>query len=100
MAGQMNVEEIRRTLHEHLPAFAEKYSINSLGLFGSYLRNEQTSKSDLDILVSFTDIPSLFTFIELENHLTDLLGIKVDLVMRDALKPRIGERILREVVPV
>jgi predicted nucleotidyltransferase len=42
----------------------------------------------------------LLRFIELENELSDELGVKVDLVMREALKPRIGERILEEVVPV
>jgi predicted nucleotidyltransferase len=45
-------------------------------------------------------MPGLLKFIELENYLTDLLGIKVDLVMQENLKPRIGKRILREVVPV
>ena len=97
---KMNAERIRATLHAHMPVLAEEYHVSSLGIFGSYLRNEQTSKSDLDILVSFAETPSLLRFIKLENYLTDLLHIKVDLVMRDALKPKIGERILREVVPV
>ena len=100
MPESTGAERIRLKLHAHLPILAEKYHVSSLGLFGSYLREEQTSKSDLDILVSFTETPSLLKFIELENHLTDLLDIKVDLVMRDALKPKIGERILREVVPI
>ena len=93
-------EDIINLLRENRQDLESKYHVSALGLFGSYLREEQTEESDLDILVSFAETPSLLTFIELENYLTDLLNIKVDLVMRDALKPKIGERILREVVPV
>jgi len=50
--------------------------------------------------VEFRETPGLLKFIELENYLTDILGVKVDLVMRDALKPRIGQRILEEVESV
>jgi predicted nucleotidyltransferase len=45
-------------------------------------------------------VPSLLTFVNLQNYLSDLLGVPVDLVMREALKPRIGERILAEVKPI
>jgi predicted nucleotidyltransferase len=55
---------------------------------------------DLDILVTFDEPLGLLRYIELENELSDLLGVRVDLVMRDALKPAIGEHVLREVVPV
>ena len=58
-----------------------RYRVASLALFGSYVRRENKSDSDLDVLVSFTDPPGLVRFIQLENELTDLLGIKVDLVM-------------------
>jgi predicted nucleotidyltransferase len=92
--------DIREKLHQQLPILAERYRVKSLGLFGSYVRNEQDEGSDLDLLVTFDATPSLLKFIELENYLTDYLGIKVDLVMQDALKPRIGERILSEAVSV
>jgi len=69
-------------------------------VFGSYVRSEQNMNSDLDLLVTFKEIPSLLTFIAIENYLSDLLGIKVDLVMKDSLKPKIGQRILREAIPV
>jgi len=88
------------TLRQHLPELAEKYRVRSLEVFGSYVRNEQTPDSDLDVLVTFDKAPGLFQFIELENFLSDALGIKVDLVMKSALKPRIGPNILREAVPV
>ena len=90
----------KRILRAHLPALREHYSIASLGVFGSYVRGDQKKKSDLDLLVEFERAPSLFRYLELEDHLSELVGIKVDLVMKKTLKPHIGRRILAEVVPV
>jgi hypothetical protein len=87
-------------LRQQIPSLAERYGVRSLGVFGSYVRHEQTSASDIDLLVTFDDTPSLLKFIELENYLTDLLGIQVDLVMEDALKPTLGQAIMNEVVMV
>ncbi len=86
-------------LPRQLPSLAERYRVRSLGVFGSYVRHEQHPGSDVDILVSFDRPSSLLRFIELENELTDLLGVEVDLVMQDVLKLAIGRRILEEVVP-
>ncbi|OGK36801.1 hypothetical protein A3F03_01770 [Candidatus Roizmanbacteria bacterium RIFCSPHIGHO2_12_FULL_41_11] len=83
-----------------LPFLVKQYHIKSLGVFGSYVQNKQSSRSDLDLLVEFSKTPGLLKFIELENRLTDLLGIRVDLVMKDTLKPVIGKHILREVISV
>lgn len=88
------------TLRGLLPQLTEQYRVESLGIFGSYIRHEHDSDSDLDLLVTFHEVPGLLKFLELENYLTDLLGVKVDLVMRSALKPRIAKRILDEVVPI
>jgi hypothetical protein len=87
-------------LRQNLPFLGERYQVESLGVFGSYVRNVQRVDSDLDLLVTFRRPPSLLQFIELENYLSDLLGVKVDLVMKDTLKHRIGKRILREVMPL
>jgi uncharacterized protein len=87
-------------LRKHLPTLTAQYRIKSLSLFGSYVRKEQKPTSDLDILVEFDEAPSLFEFIRLEHRLSDLLRVRVDLVMKDSLKPAIGKRILREVIPV
>ena len=100
MPNQANFTQLMQVLQEQLPLLAEQYRVESLGVFGSYVRNEQSSDSDLDLLVTFHEPLSLLRFIELENYLSDLLGVKVDLVMKDALKPRIGQRILNEVVTV
>jgi predicted nucleotidyltransferase len=95
-----DTNQLREILGQQLPSLRQRYHVDSLGLFGSYVRHENRPDSDLDILVTFSETPSLLRLIELENLLSDLLGIKVDLVMRDALKPQIGPRILAEVVPV
>jgi predicted nucleotidyltransferase len=95
-----SVGRIRHMLREQLPFLATRYGVTTLGLFGSYLRGTQRPDSDLDVLVTFDELPSLLRLIDLENYLTDLLGVKVDLVLRDSLKPAIGENILREVVPI
>jgi predicted nucleotidyltransferase len=60
--------------------------VKSLGVFGSWTRNEQNESSDLDILVEFEDTVSILEFLALESHLSELLGQKVDLVMKKALK--------------
>ena len=96
----MKLEEIKRILQEHREELREKYRVKEIGIFGSYVRGEQRRKSDLDVLVEFEPDAGidLISFVELEDYLSRLLGIKVDLVMKSALKPRIGERVLREVV--
>ena len=64
------------------------------------MRGHEREGSDLDVLIEFTLTPGLFDFVALKIELSELLGVNVDLVMKRALKPRIGERILREVVLV
>ena len=91
-------EGFARMLREHLPELKERYGIKSLGIFGSYVRGEDKAGSDMDVLVEFNRSIGLFGFVGLSNDLSDLLGIKVDLVMKGALRRRIGRRILEEVV--
>ncbi|MES1246008.1 MAG: nucleotidyltransferase family protein [Acidobacteriota bacterium] len=100
MKDDFDLDHHLATLRDHLPELMGRFQVRSMSIFGSYVRHEEGPESDLDILVSFAQPPGLLTFLALENHLTDLLGIKVDLVMKDALKPTIGRRILSEVVPV
>jgi hypothetical protein len=97
MESQSDLETLRGKLVRLYPLVKERYKVTSLGIFGSYRRNEQRSGSDLDLLVTFSDPPSLLKFIQMENYLSDELAIKVDLVMQDSLKPSIGKRILSEV---
>jgi predicted nucleotidyltransferase len=100
MARTHSLEKILEILRQQIPMLAEHYGVETLQVFGSYVRSEQKKDSDLDVLVTFKEDPSLLTYIAIENYLSDLLGIKVDLVMKDSLKPKIGQQILREAIPV
>ncbi len=99
-ARRPELSRFKRILRRHMPELGERYKVKSLGLFGSYVRGEQRERSDLDVLVEYSEVTSLFEFIDLELYLTDLLGVKVDLVMKSGLKPHIGQNILREVIMV
>jgi len=96
------VEEIKEKLEELKPLLEEKFEVKSIGIFGSYVRGGEKKGSDLDILVEFEESAdlSLLDFIRLENYLSEELGVKVDLVEKGTLKPRIGKHILEEVVTI
>lgn len=93
-------EDIQRMLREHKQELAERYGVREIGIFGSYVRGEQRKRSDVDILVEFDVVPGLLKFIELENYLSDLLGVRVDLVRKASLREELRERILTEAVMV
>jgi predicted nucleotidyltransferase len=95
-----DVEGIKRTLLQHKAKLRRKFKVKNIGVFGSYVRGEQKRGSDMDVLVEFEEPIGLFEFMDLEEYLSELLGVKVDLVSKKALKPHIGERILQEVIMV
>jgi predicted nucleotidyltransferase len=95
-----DVAYLSKIIRQSLPKLTQEYNISYLGIFGSYIRGEQKEDSDLDILVEFSKEPDLLEFIGLKQELSETLGVEVDLVMKSALKPRIGKRILEEVVQV
>lgn len=97
---QPPLDNILKDLRAHLPELRKRYRVKSLGVFGSYVHGEQRRRSDVDVLVEFEQVPTLFGYVELQEHLSKILGVKVDLVMKSALKPAIGKRILEEVVQV
>ena len=92
------IEKILKILKEHERELKEKYGVKSIGIFGSYVRREQKQTSDLDVLVEFEKPVDFFEFLELEEYLEKLLGIKVDLVLKKTLKPGIAKTVLENVV--
>jgi len=94
------IENITAILKTEVPKLKSQHNVATLEVFGAFVRETQTANSNVDILVSFTKSPSLFRFLELEYFLSELLGVKVDLVMRNSLKPNIGRRILSETQPI
>lgn len=93
-------EEILKILQEELPNLREGFNVKTIGLFGSYAREEQTEKSDIDLLVEFEKPIDFFKLVELEDHLSELLGAKVEVVTPDALKERIKPYIMRDIAYV
>jgi predicted nucleotidyltransferase len=102
MSEELNLTEIKKKLWKHMPELRRLYGIKSLKIFGSFVHNTQSKRSDIDLLVTFEKERSLtlFQFIRIENDLCRLLDHKVDLVEEDTLKPGIGSRILKEAIPV
>jgi predicted nucleotidyltransferase len=92
--------EIVSQLRAALPDLRTRYGVTSFSVFGSRVHGAARPDSDVDVLVEFDRAPGFFQFVALEDELTRLLGRRVDLVMRKALRPRIGRRILAEAVPV
>jgi predicted nucleotidyltransferase len=70
----MKKEQILNLLKQELPHLKEKFKVKSIGLFGSCVREEQTEKSDIDMLVEFEEPVGFIRFIELENYLSDKPG--------------------------
>lgn len=93
-----DLQDLKSRISRSKKTLMRKYGLKEIGIFGSYVGGKQRRKSDVDILVDFDDGMTLLRFVEMENYLSELLGVKVDLVMKSALKPRIGKRILDEVV--
>ncbi len=90
-------QEIEKMLKRYKPFLKEKFKVKRIGIFGSYIRGEESEKSDVDILVEFSAQIG-WEFIDLKDFLEDILDKEVDLVTVRALKPQIKENILKEVV--
>lgn len=92
-----NRDDILGLLSRHQEEIKD-YGVIRCGLFGSYVRNEASDNSDIDILVEFyPDKKSYRNYIRLVFFLEDLLGMPVDLVTKESLSPYIGPHIMREV---
>ena len=96
----ITLEEVKNILLQNMEDLEKRFLVKELAIFGSYVRNEQKKESDIDILVEFKEPIGFLKIIELENYLSDLLGVKVDLVTKRALKPIMGKQILQESVKI
>jgi predicted nucleotidyltransferase len=92
----MNPEQIVKKLEENRDTILH-FGVRQIGIFGSYVRGEQTQASDLDFLVEF-DNPTFDNYFDLKFFLEKLFGSQVDLVIKDTIKPRIRSAILEETV--
>lgn len=93
------VKQIKLILKENKEFLREKYFVEKIGVFGSYIRGEETHDSDRDIIVEING-PIGWDFVELNEYLEKILKKKVDLVSIKALKPQLKDEILNEVIYV
>jgi predicted nucleotidyltransferase len=92
-----SLKEIQGILKSHKSKLKSKFKVEKVGIFGSYVRGKQTKISDIDLLVKLTE-PIGWEFIDLKEYLEKILGVKVDVVTINALKPQLKDIILNEVV--
>jgi uncharacterized protein len=91
------LEDIKQILTQNRHLLQENYHMTELGIFGSYARGEQTETSDIDVLIDYGDAPTLFKLVELRDYLSQITGMKVDVMTKNGLKTRIRDRVLSEV---
>lgn len=92
----MSTNEIRKKIEQHKAELQKRYSVKNIGIFGSVARNEQTEQSDIDILVEF-EKPIGLQFVELAEYLESILENKVDLVSKNAIKPKMMNHIKQDI---
>ncbi|EHR79124.1 hypothetical protein OCC_01304 [Thermococcus litoralis DSM 5473] len=88
------LEEIEKILREHKEELRRKFKVKEIGIFGSYVRGEQSEVSDVDILVDFYE-PLGWEIVDLKDYLESLLGVKADLVTKNGVmrKPELWKYI-------
>lgn len=91
--------DVLALLRQHEPILKERFKIASIGIFGSYARGEERIDSDVDVLVTFQTGQKTFEhYMDCKFYLEDLFGKRVDLVIKDTIKPRFKPFILSEIV--
>ena len=93
------LNEIKSKLTVLKPILQEKYPLETLAIFGSYARNEQTEESDVDVMVEFNEFIGI-EFLDLANMIEDYLGIKTDVIKKKYMKPKFFLRIENNLIYV
>lgn len=96
----MDTEKVLKTLRELKPILANRYKVREIGLFGSFVREEQRIESDIDFLVEFENEADLFDLIGLTQYLEEVFQRPVDVVPRRALRPELQESVLQQFVRI
>jgi len=96
----MSTEEIMEVLAREIDNLRRDYGVKDLSVFGSAARDELSSESDVDIVVDFDGPATIDRYLDVKEHLEEVLDRDVDLVTRAALKPRLLDRIKDEMLDV
>jgi uncharacterized protein len=89
--------DIKKIIEQYKDELKRDFGVTNIGVFGSYVRGEQKEQSDIDVLIEFEQTPGFVKFMQLEKRLSEVLGVKTEIVTKKALKPYIGRQILQEV---
>ena len=92
--------KITNEIREKVISNLKSHGAKKISIFGSYVREEATPESNLDIIVEFGEVKGLITFIGIENELVELLGIKVDLLTEKSISPYLIDRIKKEAIVI
>ena len=91
------LSEIKEILRKHKKELKERYKVKSIAIFGSYARNEQTEKSDIDIMVEFYE-PIGLKIVDLKDYLESILNVKVDLITKNSIQNPYIKKSIEEVL--
>jgi predicted nucleotidyltransferase len=97
---QRSLEEVKQQLQALKPTLKKRFKVETMDIFGSYARGEQTEKSDVDILVTYSEGADLLLVAGLRRYLRRKLHSKVDVVSKNYLNPIIKDHVLNEAIPV
>jgi len=97
---EKSLEEVKHELQALKPTLKKRFKIETVDIFGSYARGEQTETSDLDILVTYSEMVDFLLIARLRRYLRRKLHLPVDIISKEFLNKHIKERVLEEAVPV
>jgi predicted nucleotidyltransferase len=97
---QRSLDEVKVQLEALKPYLRRRFKVETIDIFGSYARGEQTEKSDLDILVTYGEMVDLLMVAELRGYLRRKLHFKVDVISKKYLNEYIKDQVLIEAIPV
>ncbi|MFI5402594.1 MAG: nucleotidyltransferase family protein [Planctomycetota bacterium] len=96
----MTKRDILDRIAKHAPDLRERFGVKGLWLFGSAARDQARADSDVDMVVEFAGPPTFDAYMDLKFRLEEILGVRVDLVTRGAIRPTLKERIEKDSVLV
>lgn len=85
--------ELKSQIFEKIVEYLKQYDVTKISVFGSYAIDKETNESDIDLLVDFNKKFSLLKFAEIEQNLSEYIGVKVDLLTKESISPYIFKEI-------
>lgn len=97
---QKSLDDVKQQLQALKPTLKKRFKVETVDIFGSYARGVQTEKSDIDILVTYSEGADLLLVAGLRRYLRRKMRVKVDVVSKKYLNPLIKDHVLNEAISV